>query len=218
MTLDSQTIHIFGITWLETMTVITDLFIAVVALWAFVKIKKHFPASTFKSYYTWHFLLMAVGTALGGVLGHGLIEYTGKIGKLPGWLMSMGATSFLAFAVLAQYQAYLNPQWVKRLRVFNIIELIVFASLTVVHVQFGFVAIHTAYSLLVVVLGVGIVLKKSEVHKPAHWLFAGILCSIAAAAIFGIKLGFHTWFNHMDVSHLFLAASVFCFYKQAVFK
>ena len=213
---DWQTIHFFGVEIRDTMAMLTDLLISAVAFYAWYQLrKKQAHANRQRLYFQAHFLLMSLATFLGGVVGHGFSAYLGFAWKLPGWLLSMLSVTLLERAVIEQAGTILHKKFVRYLLVFNIMELLVFAALAFGTLNFKFVEYHSAYGLLVVILGVGIAQKINQPQAPLRYLFTGVLFGVLAACVFKLQISLHPWFNYVDFSHVFLALSVFSFYRQA---
>jgi hypothetical protein len=200
----------------EMMAAITDLWIAGVALYAFVQFKKSGTDTLAKKYYAWHFLLMALATTFGGLAGHAFSEILSTAWKLPGWLLSMLSVTLLERAIIEQSKSVMNLKWIKALLVLNMAELFVFSGLVIYTQNFHFVEYHAAYGLLFVILGVGLLQLKHLKLAVLKWLFTGVLFGIISATVFTLKIGVNTSFDHVSVSHMLLSISVFCFYKQGI--
>ena len=92
----------FGITILEPFTVLTNLIIAAVCIYAYygLRKKKLTQFSPVHRYISLFFLLMGVATIVGGVVGHAFLYATGMYGKIPGWYLSMAAVAFFERAAI----------------------------------------------------------------------------------------------------------------------
>lgn len=192
---------------------ISDFLIAIVALWAFVNLLTSGKSSSSNSYYVIHFLLLAISTIVGGFAGHLLINQVTQDWKLPGWLLSMIAVTYLERAIIAQSAAVLPSKWVKYLLGFNVIELLFFGFMTVTTLSFKYVEYHAAYGLLIVILGVGLLQWKNGCFRIS--LFLGLCFSVFAALIFQFHISFSVWWNYLGLSHIMLAISTYYFYRLA---
>ena len=83
------TIELFGLPIMEPMVTFTDLWITIVCLFAFLSLRKKAFPGVIHRYMRYYFLIMALATFLGGVLGHAFQYAVGIEWKLPGWLISM---------------------------------------------------------------------------------------------------------------------------------
>lgn len=207
----------FGIRIDEPVTVATDLVLAAVNLYAYVRLGKYQESAT-AQLFRWHFLLMTLATALGGLVGHGFLYALSMKWKFPGWFLSMLSINFLQRAVLTWSSGYLKGKLINFLKVFNGVELLVLSSLAFVTVNFSFVTAHTAYGILVFVTGIAIFnyRKRSGKHRKAA---RHLLSAVALAAIGGLffifRLGLDEWFTHADTSHVFLWLSTWSFFRAA---
>src|SRR5215218_10742626 len=92
---DMTRVQWMGITILEPVTVLTNLLITAVCVFAFVKLRRLATPNVIQKIMEYFFLLMGIATATGGILGHGFLYITGLYGKLPGWYISMFAIAFI---------------------------------------------------------------------------------------------------------------------------
>ena len=197
----------------EPVTVLTDLLVSVVCIYAFwgLKQKSGRDISLFKNY----FLSMAVATFLGGIIGHGFMYALPFEFKLPGWVVSMFSIAFLERAVIVRSAKVFNQKWSVRLLWFNGIELCVFMFLTFYFLDFKFVEIHSGYGIVGVTLSLSL---WNYIKLKSAWtkqFFIAIAFSGLAALVFSFKISLGEWFNHLDISHVFMAASAYFFYRGA---
>ena len=98
-------------------------------------------------------LILAIATFLGGILGHAFQYAVGIEWKLPGWLIvSTIAVMAIERASIFQAQPYFSNRFGRLLEWFNVIELITFAVITFITLNFFFIKVHSAYGLGLVVL------------------------------------------------------------------
>ena len=145
-------IEIFDITIMEPMVTFTDLWITSVCVYAFIKLVKLDKKGKVHEYIRWYFLIMAVATFLGGVLGHAFQYAVGLSWKLPGWLISMIAVMAIERASIMHAQPVINDKFGKFLEVANVVEMLIFAVITFTTLNFFFIQVHSAYGLGLVVL------------------------------------------------------------------
>lgn len=206
-------IELFGVTIMEPMVTLTDFWITAVALFAFWKLRQWNQPGAMHAYMRWYFLLMGIATFFGGLLGHAFQHMIGLEWKLPGWLISMLAVSAIERATIMYVHPLIPPRFAKFLEVANILELIIFAVITFTTLDFFYIKVHSAYGLGLIVL---------PLHAYAWWktrnqgsrIIALSVCFASIAAItYTTKIGLHTWFNHLDVSHTVMAISLYFFYR-----
>lgn len=224
MIVEMTSIEWWGVRIDEPVTVITDLLVSCICFYAFIKIHRHQKDLKLTRYLKFYFLTMGLATFLGGIVGHGFLyalPYQGDLPvspwKLPGWLVSMFSIALIERASIE----YSRPL-IKDHRIFkffaglNLLELITFISITFSTLNFFFVEVHSAYGLLIVTCGFnGFIYFKTRSRGSKLALIAVAISSISAL-VYMNQWGFHRWFNHFDVSHLFMALSAWYFYQAAI--
>lgn len=209
-------IHLFGIKILEPVTTLTDLVVSAVCFYAFYNLRKiNRPELHFK-FLNWFFLSMGIATTFGGLIGHGFLYLFSFGWKLPGWITSMLAISLLERASIEYAKPLLN----KKFRVFmdwaNIIELLVFMILTFSTLNFRFVEIHSAFGLLIVNTPLHLYVFYRTKSRASFMMLTGIAFASLSALIFMNEISLHTWFNHLDISHLFMAMGAWFFFRAGL--
>ena len=232
--MDINSIYLFGIQIQEPIVTVTDLLVSAVCFYAFYKIHKTGKKEKTFIYFKFYFLIMGIATIFGGLLGHaffyaiksGLSETTpiqlfghtfnyklGYIWKLPGWITSMFSIMFVERASIEHTKITIKPKIIKILRVVNIVELLVFLTLTIITLNFTFVEFHSGYGLMFVVLSLQSYLFYKTRNKASRTILIGIAFAAVAALIFMNEIDFHQWFNHMAASHTLMAVAAVFFYK-----
>jgi len=217
MELKNPTIYIGDIRFDEPVTTITDILVGVVCFYAWSRLHKLPIQHSFISYFKSFFMLMGWATIIGGVIGHGFLYLFNFYWKLPGWLISMLSITFLERVMIEYSSSFLKEKTVRFFKWFNVFELLVFAGLAFGTLQFKYVEFHSAYGLLVVVLGFCILhfVKKNQA-KSLRWFTAAVAVCIAAAVVFNARLAVSEWFTHADISHVLMAIASYLFYKGAM--
>jgi len=209
-------IEILGIRINEPVTTATDLVITAVCWFAFYKLNKIPKQNNIHTYLKYYFLSMGLATAIGGLIGHGFFYLFSFEWKLPGWLTSMISIALVERAAIL-YARRLVPKKVGDVFAWlNIIELITFVTLTFTTLNFFFVEAHAAYGLLIVVFSFSLVVYLKTKSKGSRFFLIAVAFSAVGALIFMNKLGISIWFNHFDISHIFLAFSAWFFYKGSL--
>lgn len=208
-------IELWGLVINEPVTVLTDLLITAVCLFAFFKLKRTGKPSPIRTFLMYYMLLMGVATAIGGIVGHGLMSYLGFFWKTPGWILSM--LSIALFERAAIY--YARPLISKKLGDYfgwlNIIELLIFIAISFITLNFWFVQIHAAYGLVIVVTSFSILVYVKRQDRGSRTFLVGVGWSAVAAVFYFFKWGIGPWFTHFDVCHVFMAISSVYFYLGA---
>lgn len=210
-------IEILGVRIDEPVTTLTDLFVSAVCLYAFFQLKKFKVDHRIYIFFRGYFLLMALSTFIGGIVGHGFLYALAPQWKFLGWGVSMLAINLMERAMISYSSPFLPPKVSSFFSVFNIVELIIFAILAFTTLRFRFVEIHTAYGLTVFVFGFNMYhyfVRKDKSKMIVYFIWAVVFAAVASV-FFLSKTGFSKWFNHADISHIFLCVSAYMFYRGA---
>jgi Family of unknown function (DUF6962) len=241
MIFEQPSIFPFGIRIDEPVTTFTDLMVSFVCFYAFCKLNKINVKNRVHLYLRYYFLSMGIATVVGGIVGHGflylfeaqwespegfvnliakifgedLLKDVANPWKLPGWLTSMFSIALVERASIE----YARPLISKKVGSFfawlNIIELLTFVTITFVTLNFFFVEVHSAYGLLIVVLGFNLIVYLKTKKRGSKLFLIAVGFSAIGALFFMNKLGFSPWFNHFDISHVFMTCSAYYFYLGA---
>jgi hypothetical protein len=160
---------------------------------------------------------MGIATAIGGLIGHGFFYLFSFEWKLPGWLTSMISIALVERAAILYAQKLIPKKIGVLFAWLNIAELTFFIVLTFTSLNFFFVEAHAAYGLLVVVFSFSLVVFLKTKSKGSRFFLVAVAFSAVGALIFMNKWGIGIWFNHFDISHIFLALSAWFFYKGSVY-
>lgn len=212
----NPSIYPFGMRIDEPVTTITDVLVGVVCFVAWYRLNKLPQQHNFISYFKSFFMLMGWATIIGGVIGHGFLYLFSFYWKLPGWLLSMLSITFLERVMIEYSSSMLKPKAVRFFKWFNIVELLIFAGLAFGTLQFKYVEFHSAYGLLVVVLGFCIFnFFRGNRASSLRTFSAAVFLCIVAAVIFNLRIAWSEWFTHADISHILMAWASYLFYRGA---
>lgn len=213
--MENPSIYPFGLRIDEPVTTLTDIVVALVCWYAWWRLRPYRQPLEMR-YFRAFFLLMGVATILGGVAGHGFLYALSFYWKLPGWLLSMVSITLLERAVIFYSRSLLHRSTRHFFYWFNILELVVFAGLAFSQLEFRFVEIHSAYGLMVVVLGFCLYnLYRGRDNRSIRLFIAGVVLSIIAAVIFTGRISISQWFNYIDISHVLMAGTAWLLYRGA---
>lgn len=207
-------IYISNIRIGEPTTTITDLLVAAVCFYAYVKLGKlnAFPS---KRYFRLYFLFLGLATFWGAVITHASIYYLSQPWKVPGWISSTWAVSLLAWAMV-EYHVDMIVKLVSALKALIFIELLAVMAVTIYTVEFKWAGVHSAFGLFLIVAtlaGASVIKNKDD---GSRWMLYGIGVFLLSGITFAAKLSIHTWFNHVDLTHVFLAVAAWVIYKSVV--
>ncbi len=215
--IESQpSIYISGIRIDEPMTTLTDFLVTAVCLYAFFKLSQHSGKSRALTYLRTYFLLMALATFFGGLIGHAFLYAFGFAWKLPGWIISMISVAFIERSAIDYSRIYIKARTVNFFLIVNILELITIMSLTLTSLNFKWVEFHSGYGLLGVVLPFHLYIYLKTKDRGSLLMIVAVGIASIAAIIFMTKFSLHTWFNYLDLSHVVMAIGAFVFYKATL--
>lgn len=207
-------VYLFGIKIEEPVTSLTALLISGVCLFAFFRLGKlQQPNNRTLLYLRFYFLVMAIATANGGIIGHAFLGYLSFSWKLIGWVSSMFSIMLIERASI-EYASHLIPNKVSKwLKWINIIELAVFVTITMITLNFFFVEAHTAYGLLIVVASLHFYVYRKVKSEGSRLFLIAVAFAAISALVFMNRISISVWFNYNDISHVFLTIAAWYFYK-----
>lgn len=200
-----------GLELLEPNAFIGDTLILGVSLYCYLNIRK---TTIFHQFWANFYLLFGISFLLGG-FGHLLFNYCGLWGKAPSWLFGIVATYYVEQAMLSLWQntqekkALMRASKVK-MGLFLIVEIVILANVTPNQDPAIGLLIPTVNS----ILGMGATLgylgyyyqKKWDINFRYFWI--GSLALLPNAAVQGLKINLHPWFDRNDLSHVLLIIGV----------
>lgn len=213
---ETTSIQIFGLVMQHPVTVFTDLMVSIVCFYAFFRLNRIKECRKVILFFKYYFLVMGVATCLGGILGHGFIYAIPFAWKLPGWVTSMISIMFIERAAIEHTRLILKPKIIKVLGILNIVELIIFMSLTFYYLDFFFVEFHSGYGLMFVVLSLQSLLYFKTKNEASRTILVAVGLAAIAALFFMTKPEISKWFRYIDVSHLFMTVSAYFFMAGAL--
>ena len=164
----------------------------------------------------WVVALTAAGVAaLAGGVWHGFHHLwsplTGwLLWRLTVWSVGLGSCAML----LATFQARLLPPLRRALQLAAIAQFALYALWMLGHGDFLWVIADYAPALLVVA-GLHAAAFWRDRLSADGWMVAGVMVSLAAAAVQALGVAPHPRFNHNDLYHVVQMAALFCFYRGA---
>ncbi len=216
----NPTIFIGNIRVDEPITTITDVFVAVVCFYAFFKLVKIPLKNKVHLFLRYYFFSMGIATFSGGVIGHGFLYLFSFEWKLIGWLTSMFSIALVERAAIEYSRPLISNKLGVLFKWINIVELLTFVVITLVTLNFFYVEVHTAYGLLFVVSSLNIYVFYRTRSKASKLFLIAVAFSSVGALFYMNEWALDQWFNHYDISHIFLTISAWVFYlaSKAVLK
>lgn len=234
-------IELLGLRIDTPVTTITDLLICAVCYYSFYKLSKIPLKNKFHLYIKYYFLSMGTALLIGGIIGHGflylfdarwespeaytdilikivgenLLQEIANPWKLPGWLTSMFAIALIERSIIEYSRKILNRKVGIFFSYLNVIELLIFVTITFSTLNFFFVEVHSAYGLLIVVSSFSFFIYRKTKGEGVKLFLIAVSFSAVSALIFMNEWGLSIWFNHFDISHCLMAISAFMFFLGA---
>ncbi|MEO8472466.1 MAG: hypothetical protein ABI477_09735 [Chryseolinea sp.] len=206
----------FGIRIDEPMATATDVLVSAVCLYAFINLTKKNLPSRAQLYMRYYFLMLSVGTLLGGIIGHGFLYALSLPWKLPGWIISLLSVILIERSAISHARPLIDQKVGKFFLAFNVVEFFVVAALTLITVDFKWVEFQSGFGLLVIVGGFHTLTYYRTKDKGSLIILCSIVVTIISGLVFSFKLSLHTWFNYLDISHTLLAVAAYVMYLGAI--
>ena len=209
-------IYPFGIRIDEPIATVTDVLVSAVCFYAYYRLtQKKLPGRS-QWYFRYYFLLIAIATFLGGVIGHGFLYALSFPWKLPGWIISMVSVAMIERSAISHARRLIKPAVARFFLVLNLVELVIVMTVTMTTLDFFWVQFHSAYGLLIVVFSFHAYTYYRTKDQGSATIMWAVGVTAIASLVFMNKFSPHTWFNYLDLSHTLLAIASYVFYKGAL--
>lgn len=200
----------------EPVTALTDLLVSAVCIYAFYQLNKIKQPGRSILYFRYYFLLMAIATFMGAIISHAFLYALSLEWKIPAWLVSMLGVALIERSAIEYAQPYVRPVVGRFFLVMNIVELLVVAGIAISTLNFHWVEFHGGYGLLVVVSSFHLYIYLQNKDAGSRRILLGVFVAALAAGVFTFKVAAHKWFNHLDASHVLMAAASYILYTGAM--
>jgi hypothetical protein len=208
----NPTIYLVDLRIDETITTLTDLLFIGVCFMAFFK-TKHVAQEKGPNIYRWFFLLTGASTLVAALIGHAFLYHFGIEAKIYGWVTGIFGTCFAQFAALYHTRKTIGETVFKTLMVICILEVITAFICVFAFWSFVVVEIHSAFVLVLMVTVLeSIHYKKTNSTLSLNMIY-GVGIAVIAVLCHVLKLAYSVWFNHADLSHIFMALSMYMMYR-----
>lgn len=203
----------------EPMTAATDLLIAAVSLYAFLRLKRRWTKTNLSEcWYLMFFLLMAVSTTFGAILNHAFayVFPPGNGNFLPNWLSNVLAVSCYAMALIERADSVRRLPPRKALAIAVLVESVVILVLTLWKRDFLFAEIHIAVILYVFSLPLQIRLWRDGYRREnVIAIVATAVMSLIPVVLIG-KWHIGNWLIDFDISHILIATAMYLYYRAGL--
>lgn len=208
----NPTIYFGNIRIDEPITVLTDLLVVGVCFFGFFNTRSENQSTAIKLY-RWFLFTTGISTLVSAVVGHAFLYVFDFNAKIFGWITGIACIVFGQFAALYHTRKLIGEKTFKVLCWVNTIETIIAFILLFVVFKFVIVEVHSAIGLLLVVMILEAKYYKQTQSVLSKNMMLGISIAVLAIICHVFKLAISVWFNHMDLSHIIIAVSVYIMYK-----
>lgn len=213
--MDQPPIELFGLKIYEPVTSATDLLVAAVCFFAWYQLRKLKRPEKSLRFMKYYFFTLGWATTIAAFMAHAFLPYFGENWKLPGWIMSMIAVSWLERSSIAHTSPLMGNRSAHTIKWANYVELFILIGGAIITINFVFVEIHTALGLLLVAAPLHTMAWRRKRDYGSRYILIAIFFAAVAMSFFVSKIGISKWFNHSDIAHIFLTISAYCTYLGA---
>ena len=204
-------VEIAGVVITQPVTLLTNLLMGLLALYYWNLTRQ--SSSLVTKWFSGFFFCFGVSSIVSGIVGHGFIHYfPAEYKKIP-WILGMAGSGLFSLASLKIGM---------ETRIKNVFMVLVFLAflisvvLLLINDQFAMVQYYSVLVMLGIAFPVFLFRFFSQREACFSWFLFGILLSAVASLIFTLKLTLSDWFNHVDLSHLFLCMVVVLYGRGAM--
>ena len=208
----NPSIELLGLRIDEPVTTITDVIVALIGIWGYFKIARQ-KNLKHVSVYALFFLGTGISTLVAGIIGHAFLYRFGYEAKMVGWVFGILGTCFAQFAAVHHVRQTLGEKTFKLFLYICYLEVIVSMIVLILKPSFVVVIIHTAFGLLLAVTVLESINYSKTRSKLSLMMLYGVGLAIGAIICHAGKIAISKWFNHLDLSHVFLGLSLYVMIK-----
>ncbi len=196
----------------EPVTVFTDMLVACVCVFAFIKTKSK-EINLGVELYRWFFLTTGISTLVSAIIGHAFLYQWGFSAKIYGWVTGIVSVAVGQYAALYHTKETLGEKSFNALFWINAFEICLALALVFLVFSFVVVEVHSAIGLIFSVTVLEYINYKRTKSVLSKYIILGVSIAVLAVLCHVFKLAISVWFNHMDLSHIIIAISVYTMYK-----
>lgn len=196
----------------EPITVLTDMLVAGVCVFAFIKTKTKQSTKGIQLY-RWFFLTTGISTLVSAIIGHAFLYQWGFSAKIYGWVTGIVSVAFGQYAALYHTKETIGEKIFNILFWVNAFEICLALVLVFIVFKFEVVEVHSAVGLICSVTLLEYINYKRTKSVLSKYMMIGVGIAVLAVLCHVFKLAISVWFNHMDLSHIIIALSVYTMYK-----
>jgi hypothetical protein len=200
----------------EPITLLTDLLLAVICFYAFLKIRNWEQNWRVNSYFSLYFLVLGMAALTGGFLGHAFQYRLAEGWKLVSWTLTLVSVGIMVHALLAVSRPPLKKRITGMISALNALICLLAFFLTMRSMDFTPVKYYSVFGLVILAGSISYYLYQRTGNRGVLKLMGGVGIGFLTAIIYSLEWGFSQWFDHRDVSHIILCFSVYVVYKGVI--
>jgi hypothetical protein len=201
----------------EPMTAITDLLLALLALYCARELNAWYDTRLMNTHWHWTrgFVMLAIGAILGAI-SHGVGPYFSPVMKAAIWKMTTLSIGFVSFFfLLATFHHAFPFATVRWLRWLGVLFLVIY--ILVIMRDDGFANVVKFYApTMAFILFIMLYSRWVGESPGAGWIAVGIVISFIAAGIQVSGFDLHRHFNHNDLYHVVQMVGLYLLYRGAM--
>jgi hypothetical protein len=204
-------IVLWGITFTEPTTFITDMLIVAVCAVSSVKLYRNAIPSSRQNFRLLFLILIGISALTGGIY-HLLTLYVSKNMAYASWIVSGLGIFMLEMWTLS----FLQDK--RRLIFLSVAASVLFiASFVGVLIMKTFfpIILRSIIGVFAIVIPAGLQTKNDLPKQIFKYFTYGVAFSILSGIAYIPALSIHKWFNNADMGHVLLAISMYYFYRKA---
>ena len=163
---------------------------------------------------SWSGFFFFTGIAtLVGAAKHGIPHYLAPAPfALTTFASGFGSGIGVLYAEVATLQAHVDLGPLRRwLRRGALAQLALFALVLALNRSFIVVTVNTALGLLPVMVAEFLAFRRG--YRGSGWVAGGLAFSSMTALVYLLRLSIHPWFDHIDLAHVMMMASLLAVYR-----
>jgi hypothetical protein len=204
-----------GLTVLEPVTALTDFLVTAVCIAGFVKFMRiEKPLGNAVTVFAWFFLFMGLGTLFAGLMTHAFsyaFDAETKIHNLPNWLFNVISVTLFEISNIIMAKKYLPNLNTKIYYAVILVESCTVLSMLLYFMSYNVAIGHISFALYIISLPLQIIIYKKHRSNYSKYMIYGILLMLITGPVMAVKFQFSPWFNHNDISHVTIAATMSLF-------
>ena len=221
-----------GLLVLEPMTALTDFIVTAVCILGIIKFSRHEKNEKRQlRVFAWFFLFMGLGTLFAGLFTHAFsdvfyperlstealaaLSYDEKLSynlhNLPNWVFNVVSVTLFEVSNVIMIKKYFSKLNTGLYYAVIAVESVTVYALLLTVLKYDIAIAHIGFALYLIALPLQIVVYRKFRSEYSKFMIIGILIMLITPPVMALKFEFCKWFNFNDISHVVIAATMYCF-------